>query len=84
LLPEVIPMPAPARKEEPEIETLSLEERINRRAYELYVQRGNQSGSEFDDCFLRLNHHNGQFQNVRSTTPQWIFPVAFEPSGIQN
>ena len=42
-------MPAPARKEEPEIETLSLEERINRRAYELYVQRGNQSGSEFDD-----------------------------------
>ena len=42
-------MPAPARKEEPRNETLSLEERIHRRAYELYVQRGNQSGSEFDD-----------------------------------
>src|SRR2546430_16686051 len=45
LLPEVIPMSAPARKQEPPIETLSLEERIHRRAYELYVQRGNQSGS---------------------------------------
>jgi hypothetical protein len=42
-------MPAPARAKEPPIETLSLEERIRRRAYELYVQRGNQSGSELDD-----------------------------------
>ena len=30
-------------------ERLSLEERIQRRAYELYVQRGNESGSELDD-----------------------------------
>ena len=42
-------MPAPARAKEPSIETLSLEERIRRRAHELYVQRGNQSGSELDD-----------------------------------
>jgi len=35
-------------KERPK-ETPSLEERIRRRAYELYVQRGNQSGSEYDD-----------------------------------
>ena len=49
LLPEVIPMPVPTRAKEPLIETLPLEERIRRRAYELYVQRGNQSGSEFDD-----------------------------------
>jgi hypothetical protein len=28
---------------------LSIEERIERRAYELYVQRGNQSGSELED-----------------------------------
>jgi hypothetical protein len=28
---------------------LSPEERIRRRAYELWVQRGNQSGSEMDD-----------------------------------
>jgi hypothetical protein len=26
-----------------------VEERIRRRAYELYVQRGNESGSELDD-----------------------------------
>jgi hypothetical protein len=47
-------MPGTARVKEPRIktpsiETLPLEERIRRRAYELYVQRGNQSGSEFDD-----------------------------------
>jgi len=42
-------MPAPARAKETTIEALPLEERIRRRAYELYVQRGNQSGSELDD-----------------------------------
>ena len=42
-------MPEPARAKVPSIETLSLEERIRRRAYELSVQRGNQSGSELDD-----------------------------------
>ena len=42
-------MPAPARVKEPAPETLPLEERIRRRAYELYVQRGNESGSELAD-----------------------------------
>ena len=42
-------MAAPARAKEAPIETLSLEERIRRRAYELYVQRGSQFGSELDD-----------------------------------
>ena len=42
-------MPAPARAKETPIEELPLEERIRRRAYELYVDRGNQSGSELDD-----------------------------------
>ena len=41
-------MPASARAKETPIE-ISLEERIRRRAYELYVQRGSQSGSELDD-----------------------------------
>jgi hypothetical protein len=31
------------------IETLSLEERIRRRAYELYLERGNESRSELND-----------------------------------
>ena len=40
-------MAAPAKKRA--TETLSLEERIRERAFELYVRRGNQSGSEIDD-----------------------------------
>ena len=42
-------MPATAKAKESPIEALPLEERIRRRAYELYVERGNQSGSELDD-----------------------------------
>ena len=42
-------MPATARVKEPAPERPSVEERIRRRAYELYVQRGNQSGSELED-----------------------------------
>jgi len=42
-------MAAPAPAKERLKERLSLEERIQRRAYELYVLRGNQSGSEIDD-----------------------------------
>ena len=42
-------MPALAPTKEIPIEELPLEERIQRRAYELYVRRGNQSGSEMDD-----------------------------------
>jgi hypothetical protein len=40
---------APAPAKERSKETLSLEERIRHRAYELYVLRDNQSGSELDD-----------------------------------
>jgi hypothetical protein len=42
-------MPAPARAKEAPFEALHLEERIRQRAYELYVQRGNQPSSEIDD-----------------------------------
>lgn len=42
-------MAAPAPAKERAKEKLFLQERIQRRAYELYVQRGNQSGSELDD-----------------------------------
>jgi len=42
-------MPGPARAKEAPPETLPLEERIRRRAYELYILQGNQSGSELDD-----------------------------------
>ena len=46
-------MPATAHaKEQPpksQSETLPLEEQIRRRAYELYVERGGDSGSEVED-----------------------------------
>ncbi len=42
-------MPSVKRAKESPIESLPIEERIRRRAYELYVLRGNQSGSELDD-----------------------------------
>jgi len=42
-------MPATVRAKEVPSESLPLEERVRRRAYELYVQRGNESGSELDD-----------------------------------
>ena len=42
-------MPGSARAKEPPVETLPLEERIQRRAYELHIQRGSQPGSELDD-----------------------------------
>ena len=42
-------MPAPARAKKPAIETLSLEERVRCRAYELYIERDKKSGSEVDD-----------------------------------
>jgi len=45
----VLVVPAPAPVPEPPIETLSLEEQIRRRAYELYLRRGRQSGLELDD-----------------------------------
>ena len=42
-------MPAPAKAKENPNEALPLEERIRSRAYELYLARGNESGSELDD-----------------------------------
>ena len=42
-------MPAPAPAKEPQLATPSREEQIRRRAYELYVERGNQPDSELND-----------------------------------
>lgn len=42
-------MPAPAQSMQPAIEVASRNERIRRRAYELYLQRGNGSGTQLED-----------------------------------
>jgi len=41
--------PARAKPSVAQPDELPLEERIRLRAYELYVQRGSESGSEFED-----------------------------------
>ena len=41
--------PAKARVEKPAIRKIPLEEQIRQRAYEIYVERGGQDGSELDD-----------------------------------
>ncbi len=42
-------MATSARQKDSGIEWLPLEEQIQRRAYELYVERGSESGSDLDD-----------------------------------
>ena len=42
-------MIATARKREPIAEALPVEEQVRQRAYELYVTRGDESGSELED-----------------------------------
>jgi hypothetical protein len=42
-------MSAPARAKTTPAGALPLEERIRRRAHELYIERGSQSGSDLDD-----------------------------------
>lgn len=44
-------MSAALREKESESQDLTVEVRIRERAYELYVLRGNASGSELDDWF---------------------------------
>jgi len=41
--------PAPSKPRAVKPDDLPLEERIRRRAHELYLQRGNESGSEIED-----------------------------------
>jgi Protein of unknown function (DUF2934) len=42
-------MSTPTLAREPQHDKPSLQEKIRRRTYELYLQRGSQSGSELDD-----------------------------------
>ena len=70
-------MPAPARAKEAPTKPVSLEERIRQRAYDLYVSRGNQSGSELDDWLQaeqEIQTGQEQFLDVaRSYKSAWPF-----------
>lgn len=60
-------MTVTAKAGEVPIEALPVDERIRRRAYELYVERGNESGSELDD-WLQAEEEVFQPQEQPSST----------------
>jgi len=77
-----MPASAPAKKPAPEskIETLPLEERIHRRAYELYVLRGNQSGSELDDWLQAEEEIRRATEQAIDEASEESFPASDRPA----
>jgi hypothetical protein len=73
-------MPSPARAKNPPIETLPLEERIRRRAHELYVQRGNQSGSELDDWLQAEDEIRRAQEQAIDEASEESFPASDPPA----
>ena len=70
--------PTPAR--EPQHDLPSLQEKIRLRAYELYVQRGRQSGSELDD-WLRAEADIRQAENAAiDEASEEFFPASDAPA----
>lgn len=69
-------MPAPALA----TETLSLEERIRLRAYQLYVQRGNQPGSDLDDWLQAEEEIRKAEEEAIDEASQESFPASDSPA----
>jgi hypothetical protein len=73
-------MPAAARAKEAPIEALPLEERIRRRAYELYIQRGTQSGSEIDDWLQAEEEIRRAEEEAIDEASEQSFPASDPPA----
>jgi hypothetical protein len=73
-------MPAPARGKALQNETLSLEERVRRRAYELYVQRGNRSGSELNDWLQAEGEVRRAQERAIDESSEESFPASDPPA----
>ena len=71
-------MATPARASNPAIEVPSLEERIRRRAHELYLQRGNEPGTEFDD-WLRAEAETLREDAIDEASEEF-FPASDPPA----
>jgi Protein of unknown function (DUF2934) len=69
-------MPAPARAKE----ILSLEERIRRRAYELYLQRGGQPGSELEDWLQAEEEIRRAGEQAIDEASEESFPASDSPA----
>ena len=81
---EVNFMPTTATTKKPstesKIETLPLEDQIRRRAYELYVQRGNESGSELDDWLQAEDEIRRAQDHLVDEASQESFPASDPPA----
>ena len=73
-------MSTPTFVRQPQYNQLSLQEKIRRRAYELYLQRGNQAGSELDD-WLRAEAEILQAQDAAiDEASEESFPASDAPA----
>ena len=68
-------MPAPALAKE----RLSLKERIRLRAYQLFVQRGNQPGSDLDDWLQAEEEIRKAEEEAIDEASQESFPASDSP-----
>jgi hypothetical protein len=73
-------MPGIARAKQPSPETLPLEERVRRRAYELYIQHGNQSGSELDDWLQAEEEIRRAYEETVDEASRESFPASDFPA----
>ena len=73
-------MPATGRAKGPPAESLPLEERIRRRAYEIYVQRGNQAGSDLDDWLQAEKEIRQSVERAIDEASEESFPASDPPA----
>jgi hypothetical protein len=73
-------MLAPAHAKESLIEQSSLEERIRQRAYELYLQRGNQPGSDLDDWLQAEKEIRQAEEEAIDEASEESFPASDPPA----
>lgn len=73
-------MPASARAKETPIAALPLEERIRRRAYELYLKRGNQPGSDLDDWLQAEEQIRRAEEEAIDEASEESFPASDPPA----
>ena len=73
-------MPASAPAKESNVEMLPLEERIRRRAYELYLLRGSQPGSELNDWLQAEEEIRKAAEQAIDEAVEESFPASDPPA----